>query len=85
MCIYTYKLLLQTSCSLSLVTNHHIQKSAYVTDIHISDSTSLPSLGSDKDSKVNIDKNEKIIISFFVYSMADSNFSRTTSWSSCFY
>ncbi len=37
-----------------LINNHNIQKTAYEADDDISDSNSIPSINSDKDSQVNI-------------------------------
>jgi len=48
----------------------NIQKAGYDADGDISDSTSLPSLNSDKDSKVNIYKSTIVVNFSFFYSIS---------------
>jgi hypothetical protein len=48
----------------------NIQKAGYDADGDISDSTSLPSLNSDKDSKVNVYKSTIVVNFSFFYSIS---------------
>jgi hypothetical protein len=53
--------------AICLVNILNIQKAGYEADGDISDSTSLPSLNSDKDSKVNIYKSTIIVNFSFLF------------------
>jgi len=59
----------------------NIQKAGYDADGDISDSTSLPSLNSDKDSKVNIYKSTIVVnFSFFIQLVISKAFIIITKW-----